>query len=88
VFHFVCNGWKNQAMCLHEVLHKARKTLEIPREAFGEHTLSQTAVFEWYSHFKAGQVSVEDDKCSRRPSTSKMTENVEKIRKLINENHC
>jgi hypothetical protein len=37
------------------------KTLKMLREAFGEHSLSRTAVFEWHSPFKAGQVSVEDD---------------------------
>jgi hypothetical protein len=57
----------------------ATETLEMLREAFGEHSLSQTAVFEWYSRFKASRVSVEDQ-CSGQPSTSKMTENVEKIR--------
>jgi hypothetical protein len=51
-------------------------------EAFGE---SQTAFFEWCSHFKVGQVSSEDDECSGRPSTSKMTENVEKIQEVIHE---
>jgi hypothetical protein len=40
------------------------KTLEMLREAFGEQSLSQIAVFEWHSHFKAGLVSVEDDECS------------------------
>jgi hypothetical protein len=54
----------------------ATKTLKMLCEAFGEH-LSWTAVSEWHSHFKAGQVSAEDDTCSGRPSTSKMTENVE-----------
>jgi hypothetical protein len=29
------------------------KTLDMPCEAFGEHSLSRTAVFEWHSHFKA-----------------------------------
>jgi hypothetical protein len=33
----------------------------------------------WYSRFKAGQVSVEDDKRSGQPATSKTTENVEQI---------
>jgi hypothetical protein len=33
-------------------------------------------------------VSDEDDERSGRPSTSKMTENVEKIRDLIHEDHC
>jgi hypothetical protein len=61
------------------------ETLEMLREAFGEHSLSQTAVFEWHSRFKTGRVSVEDDERSGRPSTSKMTENVVKIRELIHE---
>jgi hypothetical protein len=51
----------------------------MPFDAFGEHSLSWTAVFEWHSHFKANQVSVEDDELSGRPGTSKMTENVEKF---------
>jgi hypothetical protein len=54
-------------------------------EAFGEHSLSQTAVCEWHSRFKAE--SVEHDERSGQPSTSKMTENVEKIRELIHK-HC
>ena len=56
-------------------------------ESFGEHSLSQTAVLEWHSHFKAGRVSVEDDECSGQPSARKMTENVEKISKFIHEDH-
>jgi hypothetical protein len=39
----------------------AIETLGMLCEAFGEHSLSRTAVFEWHSCFKAGQVSVEDD---------------------------
>jgi hypothetical protein len=54
-------------------------------KAFGEHSLSRTAVFEWHSRFKAGRVSVEDDELSGRPSTSRTTEDVEKIRELIDE---
>jgi hypothetical protein len=38
------------------------KTLEKLHEAFREHSLSLTAVFEWHSRFKAGRVSAEDDK--------------------------
>jgi hypothetical protein len=37
----------------------ATETIEMLREAFGEHSLSRTAVFEWHSCFKAGRVSVE-----------------------------
>jgi hypothetical protein len=55
------------------------KTLEMHHEAFGEHALSRTVVFARHSCFKDGRVSVEDDKRSGQPSTSKRTENVEKI---------
>jgi hypothetical protein len=37
------------------------ETLEMLHEAFGEHYLSRTVVFEWHSRFKAGRVSVEDE---------------------------
>jgi hypothetical protein len=57
--------------------NSATKTHEMLHEAFEEHTLSQTAVFEWHSHFKESRVPVEDDECSGRPSTSTM-ENAEK----------
>jgi hypothetical protein len=55
------------------------KPLEMLHEAFGEHSLSWTAVFECHSGFKAGQVSADNDERSGRPSTSKKTKNVEKI---------
>jgi predicted ArsR family transcriptional regulator len=61
------------------------ETLEMLREAFGEYSLSQTAVNEGHSHFKASRESVEDDEPSGQPSTSKMTENAEKIRELVHE---
>jgi hypothetical protein len=38
------------------------KTLGMLCETLGEHSISRTVVFEWHSYFKAGQVSVEDDK--------------------------
>jgi hypothetical protein len=63
----------------------ATEILEMLREAFGEHSLGWTVVFEWHSRFKDGQVSVKDDECSGQPSISKMTENVEKTRELIHE---
>jgi hypothetical protein len=63
----------------------ATETLGMLHEAFGKHSLSRTAVFEWHSHFKAGRVSVEYDECSGRPSASQTTENGEKLRELIHE---
>jgi hypothetical protein len=75
LFHFVCDGWQNRAVCL---CIKFRNP-EMLHEYFGEHSLSRTAIFEWHSHFKDGRVLFEDDERSGQPSTSKTTENVEKI---------
>jgi hypothetical protein len=98
MFRFVCNGWQNRAMCLHQVCVKLGKSttkiLEMLRETFGKYSLSRTAVFEWHSCFKVGQVSIEDDERSGRPSTSKMKENIRthQRRSLLNNpwarRHC
>jgi hypothetical protein len=53
--------------------------------ASGKHSLSHTEFFKWHSHFKAGRLSVEDDKHSERLSTSNIPENVEKISELAHE---
>jgi hypothetical protein len=50
--------------CYVKLGKSATETLEILREAFGEHSLIRTAVFEWHSRFKTGRVSVEDDESS------------------------
>jgi hypothetical protein len=49
------------------------------REAFGDHSLSPTAVFECDSHFMVCWVSVEDDEHTGRWNSRKMTENVEEF---------
>jgi hypothetical protein len=76
------DGKIEQYACIkfHVKLSKsATETLEMLHEAFGEHLLCQIVVFVWHSCFKAGRVSIEDDKCAGRPSTNKTTENFEKI---------
>jgi hypothetical protein len=73
---FATDGKIEQCVCNVKLGKSTTETLEMLHEAFGEHSLSQTAVFEWHSRFKVGRVSVEDDEHSRRPSTSKTTEDV------------
>jgi hypothetical protein len=76
-FFFAMDGKIKQCVCLTFCVKlgtSATKTLEMLREAFGEHYLNWTVVSEWHSHFKASQVS--DDKRSGQPSTRKTTENV------------
>jgi hypothetical protein len=75
-------GKIEQHVCIKFCVKLSKSTTEILEMlcvAFGEHSLSWTAVFEWHSSFKAGRVSVEDDKRSGQPTTNKMTENVDKF---------
>jgi hypothetical protein len=61
------DGKIEQLVCIKfcvKLSKSATRTPEVLREAFGEHSLRQTAGFEWHSHFKAIRVSVEDDKHS------------------------
>jgi hypothetical protein len=84
------NGKIEQHFCIKFCMKLGKSTAETPEmlhEASGEHSLSQAAVVEWHSCFKAGRLSVEDDERSGRPRTSKMAENFEKIRELIHEDH-
>jgi hypothetical protein len=83
MFRFVCKDGKiKQGVCIKFCVKLGKpttETLEMLHETFGEHSLSRTSVSEWHSRLEAGRVSVEGDECSGRPSTSKTTENVEKI---------
>jgi len=47
----------------------AAETILMHQEAFKEEALSKTQVYEWYSRFKGGEMSCEDQPRSGRPST-------------------
>ena len=53
------------------------------RETFKEEALSQAIVYEWFSRFKRGDMSIEEQPGSGRPSTSRTDENIQKIRDAI-----
>ena len=61
----------------------AAETVAMLRTAYGEEALSQARIYEWFSRFKSGQMSIEDEPRPGRPSTSKTDENIEKIRVAI-----
>jgi hypothetical protein len=51
------DGKIEQCVCIKfcvKVSKSATETLDMICEAFGEHSLSRTAVFQWHSRFKAG----------------------------------
>jgi hypothetical protein len=84
------DGKLKQRVCIKfcmKLSKSATKILDVYRKAFVEHSLCWTEVFKWHSCFRAGRVSAEDDEHSGQPSTSKMTENFEKIQELIHKHH-
>jgi hypothetical protein len=59
------------------------KTYEILQAAYGESCLIRSKTFEWYSHFKNGCLSYEDNPCPGRLSTSHTEETVACARDII-----
>jgi hypothetical protein len=55
---------KEQRLCI-KFCQKLGKTVtetyEMLQQAFGETALSRSKIFEWYSRFKNGRTSIDDD---------------------------
>ena len=64
------------------------ETYEMLQAAFGESCLSRSKTFEWYSRFKNGRRSFEDDPRPGRPSTSHTEETVARVREIIRADRC
>jgi hypothetical protein len=48
--------------------------------------MCRTQTYEWWKRFKEGRTSIDDDPRSGRPSTSKIDDNVAKVREIIRSN--
>ena len=64
-----------------EIFGKIKALMEV----YGKECVSRTRVFEWHKRFHEGRTEVEDDERSRRPTTSKTTNNNREIEKIIRE---
>ena len=64
------------------------ETYEILQAAFGESCLSRSKTFGWYSLFKSGGRSFEDDPRPGRPSTYHTEETVARLREIIRADRC
>lgn len=64
----------------------ATETLEMIKDAFKDAAMSRSTVFEWHKLFREGRELVEDDQRAGRPSTSRIDENVAKVKVLLDSN--
>jgi len=62
----------------------AAETVLMLQEAFKEEALSETQVYEWYSRFRGGEISCEDQPKSCSLSTCRNDESLEKVRNATN----
>jgi len=60
----------------------AAETVTMLREAFKEEALGQARVYEWFSRFKRGDMSLKDQPRSGLPSTSRTDENMRRYPSL------
>jgi len=79
---FLMTDLKEQHVCIRFCFilgQTAAETVTMLPEAFKEEALSQARVYIWFSQFKRGDMSLEDQLRSGRPSTSRTDENIKKI---------
>jgi hypothetical protein len=80
---------KEQRVCIkfcQKLGKTAIATYEILQQAFGEAALSLSKTFEWYSRFKNGRTSIDDDRHTGRPSTARTNETVDRDNAVIRGN--
>jgi hypothetical protein len=58
------------------------------KQVFGGEAMSRTQTYVWYTCFKEVWTSIEDNKHSGQPSTSRNEENIQKVWKVIRSDHC
>jgi transposase len=54
-------------------------TLLALQQVYSDTALKKSTVYNWFSRFKIGQETLEDDQHSGRPSTSRTEEMIEKV---------
>jgi len=65
------------------LLGTAAETVTMLREPFKVEALGQARAYKSFSRFKRGDMLLEDQPRSGRPSTSRTDENIKKIRDMI-----
>jgi len=52
------------------------------KTAFGEQAMGRSQTFQWFSRFKAGRTSIDDNERSGRPVSSSTPEMIDSVRQI------
>ena len=63
----------------------ATECYEMFKTAFREQAMGRSQTFQWFSRFKAGRTSTDDDERSGRTVSSSTPEIIERVRQIIRE---
>ena len=88
--HFTMTERIEQGTCIkfcQELGHSLSETIGIIRKAFDGKSMSETGIKEWLRRFKRNRSSVESNLRSAMPTTTKISEHVERVGVLINQNY-
>ena len=61
----------------------ATECYEMLKTAFGEQAMGRSQTFQWFSRFKAGRTSIDDEEHSGRPVSSSTPEMIDRVRQII-----
>ncbi|XP_057652741.1 protein GVQW3-like [Diorhabda carinulata] len=62
----------------------ATETFDMIKQAYPDVALARSGVFRWHQAFLEGREEVADEDRAGRPSTSTNTDNVTRVRKVLN----
>jgi hypothetical protein len=80
------NVLKEQRVCIkfcQKLGKTATETYEMLQQAFGETAFSRSKTFEWYSRFKNGCTSIDNDPHTGQPSMARINETVDHVNVVI-----
>jgi hypothetical protein len=60
-----------------------REILEMLETVYGESAMKRRSVYKWVNRFKEGRESVDDNAREGRPSTSRVSENIQRVHDLV-----
>ncbi len=59
------------------------KTTKLIHSAYGEASMSQTTIYEWYNRFENGRTSIKDDPRNVQPKDATKEEKVDVVQHIL-----